>query len=85
MNAYNGNTNKALKAMDKAFHDKALIIAESWEDVLIHFERVDEFAKANGLDISKEKCEEFLAKQQEHVDNCDLATDEDNRVVFIYV
>lgn len=76
VNAYNGNTNKALKAMDKAFHDKALIIAESWEDVLIHFERVDEFAKANGLDISKEKCEEFLAKQQEHVDNCDLATDE---------
>ena len=70
VDAYKGNTNKALKAMDKAFHDKALIIEENWDDINQHFKNMKQYNEANKIDdMSETDYDAFVDKQIQDEEN----------------
>lgn len=68
--AYNGSTTKAKKAMDVKFHDKALILAECWDDVHQHFDSMNAFIKKYKLgELSKEDATTWLETQLDKNEN----------------
>ena len=59
--AYNNNTSKADKALDKEYHDKALALADIWEDLYIHVKNAKKFIDQYGLaEMTKEEFQKWM-------------------------
>ena len=64
LKAYNGNSYKANAALKAKYHQKALILEDSWDDIRMHFEEAENFLKKNGLDkMSEEQIIEWMESQ----------------------
>ena len=68
LKAYNGNADKATKALKTKYHEKALILADSWEDIKQHFDDMNDFFIKNGLDkMSDEDREAWMQTQADNL------------------
>ncbi|MBR1873404.1 MAG: hypothetical protein IJ807_00710 [Eubacterium sp.] len=61
LKAYNNNTAKADAALKAKYHEKALVLYDSWYDLHQHFESIDKFVTKAGIDKMTEKeCEKWI-------------------------
>ena len=64
--AYNNNTTKADKALKNKYHEQAVVLAESWDDIYDHFTHMIKFEKTAGFsDMSDEKITSWLDENED--------------------
>lgn len=64
--AYNNNTAKADKALNNKYHDQAVALAESWNDISEHFTLIKKMEKSAGFsDMSDKEIIDWLNKYQD--------------------
>ena len=63
--ACNNDANKADKLLKQKYNETAKIIAENWNDIYQHFEKVKSFTEKNGLDkMSEQELMDFYSAQE---------------------
>ena len=73
LKAYNGNSAKANAALKTAYHEKALVLLDSWNDIKQHLDDSKQFLIKYGLDkMSDEEVQEWM---QTKLDN--MAADDE--------
>lgn len=55
LTAYKNNARKADAALEKNYHDKAMVIYDAWDDIHQHFNDINNKIKKQGLDEMSEK------------------------------
>ena len=61
LKAYNNNALKADKALDKQYHDKALALADIWEDLYIHVKNAKRFIEQYGIgEMTSEQFQKWM-------------------------
>ena len=62
-NAFNGDDNLAKSGMEKKYKEKALVIADSWDELTKRFNEIKEFENKDGVgSMSKEQLTEWRTK-----------------------
>ena len=74
--AYKNNKKNAEDALDNSYHEKALLLLESWNDIYQHLESCERFAKDHGLSgMSNEELENWYKEQSNASDKDELSVD----------
>ncbi|MCR4605100.1 MAG: hypothetical protein K5639_03780 [Eubacterium sp.] len=74
--AYKNDANKADKALDKKYKDKAVELAGSWDDIRTHIKHCQEYTKAQGIDKMTEAEYDAWAKKTQDDEDANLYRDE---------
>ncbi len=74
--AYKDDANKADKALDMKYKDKAVELLSSWDDIRTHIKHCQEYMKSQGLDTMTEADYDAWVKKTENDEDANLYRDE---------